>query len=172
MNRDTPITIGIVFDFSLRHFRGKRLIDLVKKEIIQVMRGFADDDFGYFYQNDKIECEPRSKFIAAISAYEPYNIDLELAMKQTMYIVAGDDSDNDRFIIYLSDRYSKSGEFALRKIIQLNNKDNLGCGLVFCGVGDQYDKNSIQSLEDDKVKFFDFETPDFMGTRLLEFFEN
>lgn len=172
MQRDNPVTIGIVLDVSFRHFRGKRIVDLIKQSLIGVIKHFADDDIGYFYDYNNTKCLNRGKFLSAISGHEPFNLELEFAMKQTLYVVSGTEADNDKFIIYISDRYSKENEFALRKVVQLNKKDCLGCYFIFCGFGDQYDKESMESLKENKVEVFDFSVIENMESMLLGVIEN
>ena len=51
--------VGLIFDISLRHDnQGKRIIDVVKKSLVEVIRkGFEDDvDSLYLYHPDLIDC--------------------------------------------------------------------------------------------------------------------
>jgi hypothetical protein len=102
--------IGFVLDISNRHTdSGKRLIDLVKKQIISFIKTLDDEDVIYLFHPDVLEVvEGQGQATAVIANHETdgYKFDLSFALKQTLYVLAN--QKGERHLFFLSDRLDES----------------------------------------------------------------
>lgn len=158
-------TVGLVLDLSLRHdANGERILDVVKKKLVEIVRNSLEDDVDslYLYHPDLVEVlYNHGDQISAISNYETdgWQFNVEAAMKQTMYVVAGEDRDNRKYLILITDRLIRKSP--INKALFINEKDHLGCNLVVIGVGDRYDKNMLDQMAkiNSAIQYFHISQP-------------
>jgi len=129
--------IGVVFDLSLRYGSNKKQnLDNVKKGLIDFFRkNLEDDDIMYLYHPDIVDTVNRvGAQVAAVSNYKTdgWKFDLGLALRQTLFILAAEPYE-EKILLLVTDRLSNVA--ILKKISDLNNKDNLGCRLVCVDIG-------------------------------------
>lgn len=117
--------VGIVLDISLRHDENdRRIADVVKDQLVQFVKTFDDDDYFYVFHDESLKTfYRRGQQIYTISKYQPSDtgIDLMFALKQTLYILAAEDEDYDRFLYWITDR--PINDSYLKKIKNVNEKD-------------------------------------------------
>lgn len=134
---------------SLRHEQdGRRLIDTLKKSLINVVRECVEDDVDLFYLYHPELVDAMSlhgEQSCAIGNYQtdgwPFN--LSLAVKQTLYVLASQDHYVRKYLIYITDRNDSS--HPLEKALHLNRKDMIEAHFILIGIGDQYDRG-VMSL--------------------------
>lgn len=145
-----PRAIGITLDLSLRSDKdGKRFIDTVKKGLVGFVRTMEDDDLFYIYQPNSVELfDNRGAQIAAVGNCEldGSKIDLNYALKQTLYVIAAEPAGSDRFVVLITDRFSERDKPALKKILMLNQKDGYECHCLVIGVGSCYSSKVLKEV--------------------------
>jgi hypothetical protein len=120
-----PKVVGIVLDISLRHNKeDKRIVDIVKDQLIKFVKTFDDEDYFYVFHEDNLKTfYKRGQQVYTISKYQPSELEVDLlfALKQTLYILAGEDDDYLKFMYYITDK--KVNEHFIKKVENLNVKD-------------------------------------------------
>jgi hypothetical protein len=129
--------IGVVLDLSLRHgSNGKQNLDNVKQALIEFFRkNLDDDDVMYLYHPDIVETVNRiGAQVAAISNYKTdgWKFNLNFALKQTLFILASEPYE-EKILLLVTDRLSETG--FLKKLVALNDKDELGCRVICVDIG-------------------------------------
>jgi len=164
-----PIALGLILDISLRQFDGNSIIDTVKKEICQVLKTFDHDDTLYLYDPLEVYTHTaRGTQIGLIANYKSNGVkfDLELPFKQTLYVIANEDCDFDRIILYITDKFVKSDQSKINKVNRLNERDDVNCRFILCGLTDRYCK-SLLDLSCDNVDCFHLDDPRNLKEELL-----
>ncbi len=117
--------VGIVLDISLRHNKeDKRIVDIVKDQLIKFVKTFDDEDYFYVFHEDNLKTlYRRGQQVYTISKYQPSELEIDLlfALKQTLYILAGEDDDYKKIMYYITDK--KVNEHFIKKVENLNVKD-------------------------------------------------
>lgn len=117
--------IGVVLDLTLRHTKDDiRVVDIVKKCLIDFVRKFEGDDIFYLYNEMEIDFKYRhGERTHAVASYvtDGFEFDLYSAMKQTLYLLQAEDPDFDKVMYVINDRVRNASIFD--KIVALNNKD-------------------------------------------------
>jgi len=137
-----PRALGVVLDVSLRHNKeGKRILDVVKEDLIKHIRCFDEDDLFYLYHEQVTDvAERRGEQVHAVANYntDGFAFDLSYALKQTLYVIAAEDYEVDKSVVLVTDRMSQSSVDVLNKICDLNERDGLDCHIVACNVGKSF----------------------------------
>jgi hypothetical protein len=86
--------------------------------------------------------------IGAIGNYDTdgWNINLNFAFRQTLYVLMAEDPSLPKYLIYLTDRIIDAKP--LEKALKINDKEMIDCHFVLIGVGDFYNKNILAELSD------------------------
>ena len=117
--------IGIVLDLTLRHTKNDiRVVDVVKKSLINFVRGFDYDDILYLYDEMKIAAEyRRGRQVHAVASYSTNGLEFDLyyALKQTLYVLQAEDQDFFKVMYIINDRVRNPSIF--NKIVALNQKE-------------------------------------------------
>ena len=117
--------IGVILDLTLRHTKDDiRVVDVIKKCLINFVRGFDDDDILYLYDEMKITSEhKRGRQVHAVASYttDGFEFDLYYALKQTLYVLQAEDQDFDKVIYIINDRVRNPSYF--NKIVALNIRE-------------------------------------------------
>lgn len=133
--------LGIIIDISLRHSENDtsdiRLVDLVKRDLISFIRTLQADDEIYIYEADCVEIAKnrRGKQVSQVNSYEPIYIDSINALKQTLYVVACEDMDAFRCVVYITDNTSAMLKNRFNKIKKLNDINYLDCEFALISLG-------------------------------------
>ena len=135
---------------SLRHdHTGRRLIDNLKKSLINVVKETIEDDVDlfYLYHPELVDAMTlHGEQFCAIGNYQtdgwPFN--LGMAVKQTLYVLAAKDHHVRKYLIYITDRNDNS--LPLEKALHLNRKDMIEAHFILIGIGDQYDRGVMSLL--------------------------
>lgn len=157
-----PNTVSLLLDLSLQRFGNKRLLDIVKKSLIEFVRNFGDDDVFYLYLPDAVDTQlNRGQRVAAIANYETDGLrfDLISALKQTLYIAAAGDPDGQRTMVMLTDRLNEAGITALSRVVMINERDSFDLNVVVIGIGSNYDQKALGVLQFPGVKVFHTDEP-------------
>ncbi len=143
--------LGIVLDVSLRHHEGRRILDSVKECLVNFVRETLQaEDIFYLYHPEIIETvEDVGVIVSAIGNYETdgWLIDLRHALEQTSYVMAAEDEDYERIFLYVTDRVQKNND--LKRILSFEKRDQTGCGFLFIGIGNQYNRDILSLLEEE-----------------------
>ena len=131
--------LGVVLDVSIRPGpTGTRIIDTVKKQLIDFLRETMDgEDLFYLYHRDIIEPTMTiGSMVGNVGNYETegWKMDLTNALLQTYFVVAIEDEDYEKAILLVTDRLSDSQ--SMEKIFKLEDKDEIGCKYLLVGIGD------------------------------------
>lgn len=147
---DEGKVVGFVFDLSLRHDSiGNRLIDEVKNNVVSlIMETFENNvDMMYLYHPKIFELvSNQGDQTSSINNYDSdgYKFNLEIALKQTMYLLHGQYFDIRKYLIFITDRVVDS--YPIEKFFLINKKYLLGVHLIIVGIGEFYDKSMIEKL--------------------------
>lgn len=141
--------IGLVLDVSLRHSGEDRLIDTVKKKMVQFIREDLDgEDILYLYHPEVMEptIYPGAQ-VASISNYETdgWEIDLELALKQSLFVIEAEDEGCPKYLVLITDRATNSRP--LKKVCSINKRDDIGSKILVIGIGDRYRPSVVDGLD-------------------------
>lgn len=163
----TERVLGVVFDLTLQHHEKKRLVDLVKDQLVRYVREhFDDDDLFYLYHPEVTETlYRRGEQVSAISNYETdgWKFDLEYALKQTLYVVTAEDVDYHKLICVISNR-DRNVDHLFKKALVLNQKDDCGCSFLHIAMGSA----SASKLEDSRFTSVYLDDPDLIMSVIKE----
>ncbi|CAE7860201.1 unnamed protein product [Symbiodinium microadriaticum] len=133
-----PQVMGLIFDMTLEHHEKRRLLDIVKQQVIQYIReDFIDDDQFYLYHPQVTEVLWKlGEQVAAVGNYETdgWKFDLEYALKQTLYVVGAEDEDSPKLICVISNR--QRDPWLYKKLLKINDKDAYGCNVLHIALGE------------------------------------
>jgi hypothetical protein len=136
-----PKVVGLVLDLSPRQYQNKKLIDLVKKQLIEFVGLMTEEDAFYLFRPDAIEpAEGKGKQTAVLANYETdgYSFDLIYALKQTLFVTAA--YPGNRTMVLISDRLNGSiADRAIMKVSMLNEKDDMECRLIIVSLCDKWE---------------------------------
>lgn len=166
--------IGIIFDLSTRHAKnGKRIVDVVKNKMNFIVRSLLVDgeDSMYLFHPNITDCS--TKHSGHVFAIGNFNTDgsktnLNFAFKQTLYVLMAEDSTFSKFIIFITDRIDDSR--SIEKAIQINKKEMIDCNFVLIGIGDFYDKQIFNRLQNyfDNVDYIHVNDPSELDINLFK----
>jgi glycosyltransferase involved in cell wall biosynthesis len=142
--------VGIVLDLSHRLGPdGQRIVDSVRDALLAVVPRWLDDalDVMYLYHPDIIESVAmHGDQVCAIDNYETdgWEFNVQTALKQTLYVLGGEDVDFDKYVILVTDRLQS--ERSLVKLISLSKKDMIDARVIVIGVGEKYKKSALDAI--------------------------
>ena len=143
--------LGVVLDVSLRHHKGRRILDSVKGCLIDFVRETMQaEDIFYLYHPEVIETiEDVGVIVSAIGNYETdgWLVDLRHALEQTSYVMAAEDEDYERIFLYITDRVQKNND--IKRILSFEKRDQTGCEFLFIGIGNQYNRDVLSVLDEE-----------------------
>lgn len=144
-----PKAIGVVFDLSLRHLAGRRIIDTTKKQIMEWMRDGLEEleDCFYLYHPEIIEpTRLRGESIASVGNYvtEGWLVNLRIALAQTFWVLAAQDVDAQKYLILITDRIQDVAP--IKKLLLLERREKTEMQLVIVGIGQYYHKHILSDL--------------------------
>lgn len=174
-----PKSIAVLLDVSTARFADKRMIDIVKKQLIEFVRSLDAEDLFYLYVPESIEMtDVRGEQVASIGNYDTngYSLqNLNFAVKQTYYILAAQDDDSLRSFIIITDRYdSASHDVHLKKLALLNGNFEIlsePCDLVCIGIGKNYSIDDLREVCKDRMTVLELESPTQLNAKLRSYFE-
>jgi hypothetical protein len=159
--------LGTTLDVSLMHTNGRRTLDVVKKELVDFVREVMDgEDLFYLYHPDLVDpVYDVGKMVSAIGNYETdgWVFDLRYALKLTYYVIAGEDEDAEKMLLFITDR--AQDEVAIDKILTLKKREDSDCRFVFVGIGRHYCKDLLNRSE---VTYIHLDDPADLNQILLE----
>lgn len=167
-------SIGLIFDLSVRHAKnGKRILDIIKKKMIDIVRSLLvnGEDSMYLYHQDLIEsCTKHGEQVFAIGNHnaDGYAINLNFALKQTLYVLMAEDATFEKFVILITDRVDNSQ--ALKKAIFLNKKEMINCHFFFIGIGNFYDKSVLKEIANasEDVTYIHLDDPNDLDEKIFK----
>lgn len=172
-------SIAVLLDVAPFAFNGKRSVDIVKKQLIQFVRRFDEEDLFYLYNpGDSSPLDNLGDRVGVIGNYDTdgYKIqDLTSAMKQTYYILAAQDEDSHRTICYITNRFSDKEVSSLKKMLNLDR--SLGhfdepCNILILGIGIQpNNKETLIGLCKDKADVVFISDPNDLNQELQSYFD-
>lgn len=142
--------VGLIFDLSIRHdSNGKRIIDIVKKQMIDIVRELLVDGEDTFYLYHPQIYESVISHAESVCAIGNYNSDgwqfnVNYALRQTLYVMLSEDITFNKYIIIVTDRLFDQN--IMEKAIFLNNKENINCHFFLIGIGDFFQKNLFEKV--------------------------
>lgn len=143
--------VGIILDLSLRHNdEGVRIVSVVKKKLVEFVKNNFEDgqDALYLYHPQIAQCSYKiGEHTAAIGNHNTDGslFSLDFALKQTLYVLANEDIDFDKHIIFITDRVQNS--HPLEKLLYLNTKDRIDAKITMIGVGDYYNRGVCDLMQ-------------------------
>lgn len=139
-------SIGLILDLSIRQMNGRRIVDVVKKQISQWIRQTLEDSEDYFYLYHPEITVPtisRGESLACVNNFntEGWLFDLVTAVAQTFCVVHDQDADAHKAFLLISDRMQNSN--SLRTLKAMQAKYQTDCRFLLCGIGKQYNKSVL-----------------------------
>lgn len=124
--------IGFVLDISGRQHDGRRLLDVLKEQLVKIIQSREGDDRVYIYHpNNETLPARHGSSVAQVSNYEtPIPFNLRKALLTTMDIVAQEGRNSFQTIFYITDRYNGSDRHALDLSHMTRNSAKHKCRLV------------------------------------------
>jgi hypothetical protein len=138
--------IGLVFDVSLRHLEDRRIIDVVKKQSAEWIGKTLEDSEDAFYLYHPEVVQPtwrRGESMSSIANYstEGWLGDLQTALVQTFWVIAGQDLDAYRCLILITDRIQDLAP--IRKLSLLERREQTNIEFILIGIGKYYQKRVL-----------------------------
>jgi len=128
--------IGVIFDINRPPF-----LNELKTKFSHFIAGLHHDDRVYVFREDELDV-PRykSQTIAQMMRLKFSEFHLGQAIKQTYFVLAGEDSyDYDRVIMVVTDRYESDNKYGVVKGMRFKERLDVPTKFVFYGIGDAYD---------------------------------
>lgn len=144
--------VGLIFDVSIRHdINGKRIIDILKKQTIDIIRELLIDGEDYFYLYHPEIQESVLSHAESVCAIGNYNTDgwefnVNYALRHTLYVLMSDDMTFKKYLILITDRLCDKN--AIEKAIFLDKKENIDCHFFVVGIGEFFQKNLFEKTID------------------------
>lgn len=144
---DEGKSIALIFDVSIRHAgNGRRIIDVIKKKMIDVVRELLVDGEDSFYLYHPQITETVSTHGEQVGAIGNYNSDgwkfnVQYAFKQSLYVLMAEPLTYRKYVFFITDRITDKK--AIDKAIHINEKEMIDSHFFLIGVGNQYDKKCI-----------------------------
>lgn len=139
--------LGVTLDISLSHFNGKRILDVVKEQLIKFVRNTIDgEDLFFIYDSEELDpVYDIGKIVSEIGNYytDGCVYDLRQSFKFMYYLMLVQDDDMKKTLLFITDRITD--RFAVNKIISLEDREESLCDIVFVGIGDNYDKSILET---------------------------
>lgn len=151
-----PRSIGVLLDIAPFEFNGKRVVDVVKKQLVEFVRTFDEEDVFYLYNPAEIDVlDNRGEQIHAVGNYDTdgYKIqNLEFALKQSYYVLANQDEDSNRTLCFITNRFSKKDVAPLKKVCKVSA--TLGVleepvSILVVAIGNKCNIDLLEKLLDD-----------------------
>lgn len=141
--------IALVFDVSLRHLDGHRILDVVKKQVMIWLRNTLEDSEDYFYFYHPYLSEPtihRGEAIAAVGNYntDGWLTDLRGALSQSFWVLAAQDPDAHKHFVFVTDRLQNTDP--LKKLFALEKKEQTDSQFILAGIGQHYQKKILDEF--------------------------
>ena len=153
--------VGVVLDVSLRHSGDRRVLDSVKSGLVEMAQEIMQgDDLFYLYHPEIVESvDDVGVAVCAIGNYETdgWLIDLRHALQQTFYVMAAEDVDLEKTFVYITDRSQDNKD--LKKLLMLEKRDQTDCRFILIGIGQYYNKESLEELTSESVSYFHIDDP-------------
>jgi len=147
-NRYIPLLLGVVFDCSERRTNGIKNSTLLKNALGEVLNTdcLEPEDRVYFFEPE-IEVIPEKKggAIQRLLSYKPPLTELDMAIEQTMLLLACEPEDFRRYVIVITDKYRAKDEIPCRQVFNLNETKGFDINLMLFGFGKC--EQSIKTLE-------------------------
>jgi len=166
MERYNPVAAGIVIHVSLKH------LEPVKTAIINVInkigtQAYADDRiYVYHPELTRIPVTRGEQVAATFYFVPPNNFDVELALKQTTYIVGYEEQDMRKHVVLITDQYSSKKQNKYKKALYIDRKERFDCAFHFLGLGKQ-DFQTFEEFPD--TEFLDTDVTELEGILLERF---
>lgn len=169
-----PYSFAVVLDVSNNVFENQRMIDYVKKQLIEFVATFDEEDLFYLYNPVEIDMlNNRGDRICAIGNYESdgYQLaDINFAFKQTYYNLLGQDEDSKRVFCYITDRFKTN--VPLKRLFNLNRTLQLSLPVSYLMIGlGNYDKKLFEETCQNHATLINLEHPTQLCQSLLDYFQ-
>lgn len=153
---EQPKVIGLILDLSLRTINGRRIVDVVKKQLGAVLRAFNEEDTVlYLYHPDAIDTLGETgEQVGAIGNFETdgYMMDIPFALKQTCYIVAAQNSESGKHVFWVTDRFDASKTETIQRTFRMCRLDN---NITVIGIGDHHQKELQEACHEERFIHLD-----------------
>lgn len=157
--------LGLVLDMSLRFgVNGERILDTVKKQLIDYLReDMVGEDLFYLFHPDILEpVETVGAMVGIVSNYETdgWLYDVSYALMQTFLVVASEDEDYERALLFITDRIQD--ESPVRRLLKMEERSQSDCKFIFVGIGSQYKQKVF-----DDIPFYHLDDPSNLASTLI-----
>lgn len=157
--------LGLVLDISLRFgVSGERILDTVKKQLIDYLReDMVGEDLFYLFHPDIIEpVETVGAMVGIVSNYETdgWLYDVSYALMQTFFVVASEDEDYERALLFITDRIQD--EAPVRRLLKMEERNQSDCKFIFVGIGSHYKQKVF-----DNIAFYHLDDPGELASTLI-----
>lgn len=172
-------SIAVLLDIAPFLFKGKRSVDIVKKQLIQFVKKLDEEDLFYLYNpGDLYPLDNLGDRVGVIGNYDTdgYSMsDLTTGIKQTYYILAQQDEDSQRTICYITNRFSNKETISLKKLLNLSR--TLGdliepCNILIFAIGENCDKELLTDICKEKANIVFCSDPNDLNQNLQLYFDN
>lgn len=157
--------LGLVLDISLRFgVSGERILDTVKKQLIDYLReDMVGEDLFYLFHPDILEpVETVGAMVGIVSNYETdgWLYDVSYALMQTFFVVASEDEDYERALLFITDRIQD--EAPVRRLLKMEERNQSDCKFIFVGIGSHYKQKVF-----DNIPFYHLDDPSELASTLI-----
>lgn len=167
--------LSIVLDVSSKNYKGKKSIDIVKKQIIDYLRSIDDENLIYIYdEKNESMTNNKGEQVGMIANYEPSErINLFKGLKKSYDLLSKQDQNLNRILLYITNRFTDKDKVALKKALRFNLSKSFyeeTCQLLVIGL-DNCGFDSLLSVCDNKVDLMLIHEIDAIRQNLEEYFK-
>jgi hypothetical protein len=142
--------IALVLHLSSRDYGGRRIVDEVRKSLVRFVCTTESEDGFYLYHPQVLEpVYSQGEKTAALGNFETdgYKFDLGFALKQSLYVAARNgDSYIDKVLLLVTDSFVSTDLPSVKKVVVLNEKEDLECKVLVVGIGNRYDADTLSAF--------------------------
>lgn len=118
-------SVAVMLNVTGASYQSCRLIDIVKDQLIQFIRNQLDEaDVFYLYNPVQVDVMAnRGDQICVVGNYETDGYkskELSFALKQTYYVLAGQDEDTRRVLFYITNNFIEKDSIHLKKLFNID----------------------------------------------------
>lgn len=158
---------------SIRHTGdGRRIIDVLKKQTINLIRELFVDDVDELYLYSPQSSSPvtlHGDQVSKIGNYDTdgWKFDLGEALKKTINVLSSCDPIHRKYIILISDRIADANR--IESSMRYSNKEWLDANFILIGIGGKYVKSAFECLSaKQQVTYFHVDHPNELNSNLFK----
>ena len=136
---DNLVALSIVIDVD------RTVVKEARRQLAIAINNLDAQDLVFVYREDQEKTNKPGYATGIISDYKSNpNIDYRIAMCNSAIVLLREDYEYPKMIFFVFDRFTSKSAYGVNCGLEIENCDNIN--VFLCGVGDNYDKQKVDSL--------------------------